>query len=677
MGIFGAKQNTPPPHPRREPRFAGPLTADAVAEVFARCADFNRRTLYLNNDPARQVEMLFIAGQVRTERACDYVLRPLTQNEALRRAPDMDAAFDLMQNGGLYSLSVQCRDTMDQVIFDLIDGSVALFFPAKEQVLTLAAGTEEKRSVSDPENEPDVKGARDSFVESLRTNTSLVRRRFRAPELKIEEQIVGRQSITPVDVLYVDGIADPALAEQVKAKLEGIDIDALLMTGSLEQYVVDESHTAFPLTAYTERPDRFCTGLAEGRVGVLVDGIPMGWLFPATLDSFFRTGQDRSTSWAIAGALSVLRYVCMLITLFLPGLYVAAVLFHPELIPVKLTLSIIAAKADVPFSRLTEVLTAPALLHRADRFHSGRTGGRLGGGGGQAGQSCRAGGGGHCGHRRIHRPQSGFRWGLTAVAVWADHRRGAAGFDRSGAGRSCAGLPSWVPGDLRRGLSDPLCLGRGQAERGTYSIAGASAGGQDPSRLSESREQEESGVKKWLLLVVAGAVLLVGWRPAPREPDRLALVRVLGVDGSGPLTLTAVCGGEDAQRGQCGGEDWNEALDGLPWSGQEELSLTSVSYIVVSEDVDLEQTLLTVLRNEELGASASIWMAGPGAAELLGGCEDPQSALDLLARQGADAPTAAQALAALYENSAVELPRLDLEEKGLVWLGQMRWEGKG
>ena len=184
-------------------------------------------------------------------------------------------------------------------------------------------------------------------------------------------------------------------------------------------------------------------------------------------------------------------------------------------------------------------------------------------------------------------------------------------------------------------------------------------------------------MKKWLLLVVAGAVLLVGWRPAPREPDRLALVRVLGVDGSGPLTLTAVCGGEDAQRGQCGGEDWNEALDGLPWSGQEELSLTSVSYIVVSEDVDLEQTLLTVLRNEELGASASIWMAGPGAAELLGGCEDPQSALDLLARQGADAPTAAQALAALYENSAVELPRLDLEEKGLVWLGQMRWEGKG
>ena len=356
MGFFGTKKDVPPPHPRREPRFDLPVTPEAIAGVFDKCADFNRRTLYLNNDPSRQVEMMYIAGQVRNERACDYVLRPLTQNEALSACPDMDAAFDLMAKGGLYSLSVQTRDTADQVIFDLIDGSVALFFPGKAKVLTLSAGTEEKRSVSDPENEPDVKGARDSFVESLRTNTSLVRRRFRAPELKVEEQIVGRQSLTPVDVLYVEGIADPSLAEQVKARLEKIDIDALLMTGSLEQYITEESGTAFPLTVYTERPDRFAVGLAEGRVGVLVDGIPMGWLFPATLDSFFRTGQDRTDSWAVAAALSVLRYVCMLITLFLPGLYAAAVLFHPELIPVKLSLSIIAAKADVPFSTLTEVL---------------------------------------------------------------------------------------------------------------------------------------------------------------------------------------------------------------------------------------------------------------------------------------------------------------------------------
>ncbi len=356
MGLFGRKKQVPPPHPRQEPRIDCPLTADGIAAVFEGCADFGRRTLYLNNDPNRQVEMLYIVGQVRNERASDYVLRPLTQNEALRGAATMDEAFDLMAKGGLYTFAVEVRTTADQVVFDLINGWVALFFPGEERVLTFMTATEEKRSVSNPENEPDVKGARDSFVESVRTNTSLVRRRLRSPALKVKEQLVGRQTVTPVDILWLDGIADPNLAEEVQKRIEGIDIDSMLMTGNFEQYIVKERRTAFPLTAYTERPDRFCAGLSEGRVGVVVDGIPMGWLFPATFDSFFRTGQDSSSGWAIASVLAVLRYACLLLTLFLPGLYVAAVLFHPELIPVKLMQSIITAKENVPFATLTEIL---------------------------------------------------------------------------------------------------------------------------------------------------------------------------------------------------------------------------------------------------------------------------------------------------------------------------------
>ena len=356
MGIFGKREPAPPPHPRREPRFDCPLTPEAIGEIFRDCADFSRRTLYLGGDPSRRVEALFITGQVRNERASDYVLRPLAQSQALRNAPDMDAAFDLLARGEAYALAVSVRDTADQVVFDLVNGWLALFFQGKEQVLTFMTATEEKRSVAPPENEPDVKGARDSFVESVRTNTSLVRRRLRASSLRVKEQLVGRQSVTPVDVVYLEGIADEGLAARIEARVREIDIDAMLMTGNFEQYIADETTSAFPLTVYTERPDRFCAGLAEGRVGVLVDGIPMGWLFPATLDSFFRTGQDRSTGWMLASVLSVLRYLCMLITLFLPGLYVGAVLYHPELIPVKLMLSIISAKADVPFSTLVEVL---------------------------------------------------------------------------------------------------------------------------------------------------------------------------------------------------------------------------------------------------------------------------------------------------------------------------------
>lgn len=356
MGMFGADRDWVPPHPRKEPRLEGPPTPQRVAEVFEGCVDFGQREFLLNNDPEKRVQLCYVAGQVRAERACDYVLRPMAQNEALSGAADLEQAYDLMKNGSLYALIVMERTTLDQVVFDLIDGWIAVFFPGKETVLTFWVATEEKRSVNQPENEPDVKGARDSFVESLRTNTSLVRRRFRTPELKIQEYKVGRQSVTPVDILYIPGITDPALVQEAERRVDRMDIDALLMTGNLEEYIVDEVDTAFPLVAYTERPDRFCSGLAEGRVGILVDGLPMGYLVPGTIDRFLSAGQDRSSNWMVASMLLVLRYLCMLVTLFLPALYIAAVVFHPEMIPLRLAQSIIAAKEHVPFSSLSEVL---------------------------------------------------------------------------------------------------------------------------------------------------------------------------------------------------------------------------------------------------------------------------------------------------------------------------------
>lgn len=109
---------------------------------------------------------------------------------------------------------------------------------------------------------------------------------------------MGRQSVTPVDILYIEGIANPELAAEVERRVASIDIDALLMTGNLEQYITDEVNTAFPLTAYTERPDRFCAGLAEGRIGVLADGIPVGWLLPSTVDQFSEPVRTRPpTGW--------------------------------------------------------------------------------------------------------------------------------------------------------------------------------------------------------------------------------------------------------------------------------------------------------------------------------------------------------------------------------------------
>ena len=356
MGFFGRKREEVPPHPRQEPRIPLPLSVESLEEVFADCVDFSRREVALAGDGERMLTLCYLSGMVKMERVSDYVLRPLAQDGALAACPDMDSLMEKIKAGALYNLGVDERDTMDAAAADLVEGNCLLLFPGKSTALSFNVGTEEKRSVSDPENETVLKGSRDSFVESLRTNTSLVRRHLKAPELRIREQIVGRQSLTTVDVLWVEGITDPALVRRAEERLEAIDIDAVLSTGNIEEYIVDRTDTAFPLVQYTERPDRFCAGLAEGRVGLLIDGLPLGYLIPGVLGDFLRASQDKSGNWMLASVLLVLRGICLLLTLTLPAFYVAMVTFHQEMIPTRLALSIIAAKQDVPFISVFEVL---------------------------------------------------------------------------------------------------------------------------------------------------------------------------------------------------------------------------------------------------------------------------------------------------------------------------------
>ena len=334
----------------------GPLTLERVKQVFGQCADFGTREVLLGGSPELKVTLCYVVGMARNERLNDYILRPMA-TLPWTGGEDLEGAYRRLRDGGLYDMMVVERTTLDEAVADLINGYGVLFFEGLDRVLSCMAATEEKRAVSPPENEPSAKGARDSFVESVRTNTSLVRRRLRAPELKVREHTVGRQTLTPVDVLWLDGIADPGTVERVERRLADIDIDGALSTGNVEEYLIDGSRTSFPLLAYTERPDRFADGLVEGRVGVLIDGIPLGYLLPGTLSQFLRASQDKSSNWIMASAILALRYLCLLTTLFLPAFYVAVVTFQPGIIPTRLALSIIAAKREVPFSTIVEVLT--------------------------------------------------------------------------------------------------------------------------------------------------------------------------------------------------------------------------------------------------------------------------------------------------------------------------------
>ena len=203
----------------------------------------------MGGDPDKLVTLCYISGMVKMERASDYVLRPLAQDTVLSGC-GMAQAMERIRKGALYNLGVEKRATMDEAVFDMIGGNCILFFPGEKEVLSFNVGTEEKRSISDPENEPPLKGPRDSFVESVRTNTSLLRRRVRTPDLRIRELLVGRQTVTPVDIVWIEGITNPERVRAVERRVAEIDIDALIATGNLEEYIADDIHTALEQAGY-------------------------------------------------------------------------------------------------------------------------------------------------------------------------------------------------------------------------------------------------------------------------------------------------------------------------------------------------------------------------------------------------------------------------------------------
>lgn len=345
-----------PYHPRKKPAYPEPLRAETLDGIFADCADLETHTLFPGGNPALPVRCFFLDGLISGGEAAGTVLRPLTDVGRFGGARTYDEVLDLVLGGLVYGVTAKrCADT-DEAVTCVLNGFILLVFDALETAVAFEARTSNHRGIDEPKSEQSVKGARDAFVETIRINTSLVRRHLRSPALKFRQTTLGRKSNTRAEIVWVDGVADPATIAALAARLDAVDTDGVLTTTAVESAVSDTPRSPFPQLMLTERPDRFCLNLLEGRVGLLVDGIPLGWLVPATLTQQLRVPDDISKHPLAASALTILRHFALLVTILFPALYVAIAMYHQEMIPVRLLLSVIESKQAVPFSTAAEVL---------------------------------------------------------------------------------------------------------------------------------------------------------------------------------------------------------------------------------------------------------------------------------------------------------------------------------
>ena len=329
--------------------YFGEVSDSNIRHIFRDAGDFVARTLTCGKFT---LYAYAIDGLTSGADTSEYVIKPITDNLS---GDTVQALYTGALRGNIYnSVADPCRD-LDTVAMKLVNGFCVILFP-EAGAIAFEVKTGEKRGISAPEVENTVKGPKDAFVETVRTNTSLLRRHLRSPELRLYETRVGRKSLTNVTVCYLDGVTDPKLVDRMKQRLKAIALDGFLAPGAVEEAVTGARKTAFPLIQYTERADTFCAGLLNGRVGLLVDGIPLGYLAPADLGYLMESMEDWNRDYITASCLRVLRYGAMLLSLLLPGLAIALAAFHQEMIPLPLLRAIIESKKNVPFSATAEVL---------------------------------------------------------------------------------------------------------------------------------------------------------------------------------------------------------------------------------------------------------------------------------------------------------------------------------
>ncbi len=257
---------------------------------------------------------------------------------------------------------VKLSDQINEAVLEMLDGTVLIHVEGHPKVVLVNIGTRESRGLSTPENESQVIGSQVGFNESLTTNVSLIRRYIMNPDLCNEKFKVGKQTNTTVALLYINGVASEGMANTLRERIKSLNMDGLIDSAVLEQMIDDNSVSIFPQMLLTERPDKFCGELLNGKFGILVDGSSMAIICPQSFIEFFKSREDQNLRWSIATFVRLLRFLAVFLSVYLTPLYVAALTYHYEVIPQSLLVPLSESRSLVPFPPIFEAMLLELII---------------------------------------------------------------------------------------------------------------------------------------------------------------------------------------------------------------------------------------------------------------------------------------------------------------------------
>lgn len=289
--------------------------------------------------------LFYSDGVVDSSAINESVLKPILLNENL--IPGSNLAVQL-QKECLFANEVKKTSDISEIIVAVTYGDSVLFIEDNNEALVINNKSFCLRSISEPQTEKVIAGSREGFTEGLMTNLSMIRRRMRTNHLKVRFHKMGKQTSTTVCVCYMDNIVNKKILKEVYRRLDLIEIDAVLDSNYISEYIAEPSSFFLPTAGTTERPDIVVGKLLEGRIAILVDGSPMVLTVPHLFVESFQSNEDYYISSFYGSFSRLLRILAFFITVMTPALYIAIVAYHHEVMPERLMIAILQERINVP-----------------------------------------------------------------------------------------------------------------------------------------------------------------------------------------------------------------------------------------------------------------------------------------------------------------------------------------
>ncbi len=303
--------------------------------------------------------IVYADGIVNKELLGDLVARPLAKLDLLEAGKEI--TLQTIEKTALFP-ELKKAETFEDAVKEILDGNSLLLVDGLDVGVNVGAKTVPTRAVMEPPTDIAVKGPREGFVEDVKTNMGLVRKRLKTPDLRFETLRVGKRSDTAVTLCYLEGTSNGKVLQEVKERLGTIQIDNIPDSSYIAALISPKKHSLFRTVGTTEKPDIFTAKIAEGRVGLLVDGSPIALTVPYVLTEDLQSSEDYFVSPFMASSIRFLRFVSLFVGLFLPAFYVSAQLFKMQLLPLGLTLTIASSVQELPLSPSMEMFVVLFLL---------------------------------------------------------------------------------------------------------------------------------------------------------------------------------------------------------------------------------------------------------------------------------------------------------------------------